>query len=216
MTFTGQGGREFESTARITTPDVLKRIEDQTQGLIQMSDFVPSPCAHPMCYQTCYLLETADAGLVPFARFMPVSTIRELLRDNLYMEPGPRMEHILTGVINDLWALETQTTVTTAVMRTLKDLLKKMFPPGGISYAAQQILAERSAKAIYVHSHMDEANFDSDRIRQCCVAVPHADGKTIPTCSYNILYRERDQNFAERPKEALVKFVDGRSWRKKS
>lgn len=214
MTFTGQGGRGFEATSRITTPDVLQRIERQTGGMIRMADFVPSPCAHPLCYQTCYLLETPTQGLIPFTRFIPVSQIRELLRDNLYMEPGPRMEHILTGVINELWALEQPTEVNDAVLHTLKDLLKKMFPPAGISYSEQQILAERSAKAIYIHSHMDEVNFDTDRIRQCCVAVPHADGTTIPTCSYNILYRERDPHFTERPKETLVKFVGGRTWRK--
>lgn len=214
MTFTGQGGREFEATSRITTPDVLRRIESQTEGAVCMSDFVPSPCAHPMCYQTCYLLETENAGLVPFARFMSKSTIRELLTDNLYMEPGERMERILSGVIDEIWAKEESTPVDMAVIKTLKNLLKKMFPPGGISYAEQQVIAERSAKAIYIHSHMDEANFDSERIRQCCVAVPHADGRTIPTCSYNILYRERDPNFSERPKESVVRFVSGRtSWR---
>jgi 7,8-dihydro-6-hydroxymethylpterin dimethyltransferase len=214
MTFTGQGGREFEASARITTPDVLRRIEQQTGDAVRVSDFVPSPCAHPLCYQTCYLLETEDAGLVPFARFMPAATIRELLTDNLYMEPGPRMERLLAGVIDELWAKEAPSAVDGAVMATLKRLLQRMFPPGGLPYAEQQVIAERSAKAIYIHSHMDEANFDSDRIRQCCVAVPHADGRTIPTCSYNILYRERDPHFAERPRESLVRFVDGRTWRR--
>jgi uncharacterized radical SAM superfamily Fe-S cluster-containing enzyme len=216
MTFTGQGGRDFEATSRITTPDVLREIQTRTNGHIRMSDFVPSPCAHPMCYQTCYLLETEDAGLIPFTRFMSVATIRELLTDNLYMEPGPKMERVLNDVLNDLWASDTPSAEGEAVMRTLKALLKKMFPPGGLPYAQQQIIAERSAKAIYIHSHMDEANFDSDRIKQCCVAVPHADGTAIPTCSYNILYRERDRRFSERPSENHVKFGDGRVWRIKA
>lgn len=199
MTFTGQGGRGFEPSARITTPDLLRRIEQHTAGRIRMNDFLPSPCAHPLCYQTAYFLETEAAGLVPFSRFMSDTALRELLTGNLYMEPGPRMETVLTDAINDLWASEQAQPHTDAVLGALRSLLKRMFPPAGLPYAEQQVLAERSAKAIYIHSHMDETNFDNERIRQCCVAVPSADGGNIPTCAYNILYRERDPHFAQRP-----------------
>jgi len=30
---------------------------------------------------------------------------------------------------------------------------------------------------------------------KCCVGVPEADGTNIPTCSYNVLYREKDHRF---------------------
>ena len=78
----------------------------------------------------------------------------------------------------------------------------------------QQLVAERSAKTIYVHSHMDEASFDTDRVRQCCVGVPSADGGNVPTCSYNILYRERDPRFSALTHKPLAEFAGGRSlWR---
>ena len=32
---------------------------------------------------------------------------------------------------------------------------------------------------------------------RCCVGVPEEDGSNIPTCSYNILYREKDERFAD-------------------
>ena len=44
---------------------------------------------------------------------------------------------------------------------------------------------------------MDEENFDVARIMKCCVGVPEADGSNIPTCSYNVLYREKDARFAD-------------------
>ncbi len=213
MTFTGQGGTGFDAGARITTPDVLRQIEHGTKGRIRMDDFVPSPCAHPLCYQACYLLEADNGDKLPFTRFMPPATLRSLLEGNLYMEPGPKLEEVLGGVINDLWASGEEDDTTTSVLRTLRSLLERMFPNGGLPYAEQQVIAERSAKAIYIHSHMDEASFDTDRIRQCCVSVPSADGGSIPTCSYNILYRERDRRFAERPAEQLVRFHDGRTWK---
>jgi hypothetical protein len=73
-----------------------------------------------------------------------------------------------------------------------------MFPPGkALPLADRQRVAERASKAIYIHSHMDEESFDVSRIMKCSVGVPETDGSNIPTCSYNVLYRERDQRFAD-------------------
>ena len=51
-----------------------------------------------------------------------------------------------------------------------------------VGAAAQRIeqSAQRFVKAIYIHSHMDEENFDVSRIVQCCVGVPEQDGRVIP------------------------------------
>ena len=211
MTFTGQGGTDFEPGSRITVPDVIKSIEHSSGGKIRLSDFVPSPCAHPMCYQTCYLLNLGDSFL-PFARFMSKPTIRHLLTDNLYMEPGEKMETALQDVINELWTSEIPQDTADSVLRALKNLIGQLFPTRPIPYHEQQIIAERSAKTIYIHSHMDEENFDTDRIRQCCVGVPSADGGNIPTCSYNILYRGRDPRFSQRQHAPLDTFPGGRKW----
>jgi uncharacterized radical SAM superfamily Fe-S cluster-containing enzyme len=213
MTFTGQGGTGFDAKSRITAPDVLRHIESSTAGAIRMDDFVPSPCAHPLCYQTCYLLQTNAGRFVPFARFMSKENIRELLTDNLYIEPGEKMERVLEGVIGDLWSAEIPSETAQEVLATLKKLIQQLFPSRPMPYADQQILAERASKAIYLHSHMDEGNFDSDRIRQCCVGVPSADGGNVPTCSYNILYRARDGRFSAVPQQPLADFTGGRkSW----
>lgn len=208
MTFTGQGGRGFEPATRITVPDVLKQIEATTGGQIRLSDFVPSPCAHPMCYQTCYLLQVEPGRWLPFTRFMSKSQIRELLTGNLYMEPGETLERVLQDVINELWAGEPEPD-TEAVLGALKRTLKEL---SGVPYPEQQRIAERTAKTIYLHSHMDDESFDTDRIRQCCVGVPSADGGNIPTCSYNILYRGRDPRFSKLHLAPLESMPGGRTW----
>lgn len=210
MTFTGQGGSDFDPKSRITVPDVLNAIEEATGGLIAKRDFVPSPCAHPLCYQTCYLLGLEEGGYLPFARFMSKDMIRYLLTDNLYMEPGQRMETALTDVINELWSQEIEEETGTAVLHSLKHLIGRLFPAKSLPYSEQQLIAERSAKTIYIHSHMDQDSFDTDRIRQCCVGVPSPDGGNVPTCSYNILYRERDPRFAHRPAGPIEMFPGGR------
>ena len=212
MTFTGQGGIGFDPGARLTTPDVLRFIEETTGGNIRMSDFTPSPCAHPLCYQTCYLLETEKEGFIPFSRFMSREQIRELLTDNLYIEPGAKMEAVLQDVVMDLWAREIPEATGEAVLKAIKRLLQRLFPSTPLDYRAQQRISERSAKTIYIHSHMDDATFDTDRIRQCCVGVPGADGGNVPTCSYNILYRGRDSRYSREELPPLDSYPGGKKW----
>ncbi|NOU31543.1 MAG: hypothetical protein HOO96_26890, partial [Polyangiaceae bacterium] len=83
------------------------------------------------------------------------------------------------------------------ILATLKRLVREMFPSdGALPLEARQKIAERATKAIYIHSHMDEESFDVARIMKCSVGVPDVDGSNIPTCSYNVLYREKDKRFA--------------------
>ncbi len=198
MAFTGQGGVGFERSARITVPDLHRRIEEATEGRIGWRDFVPSPLAHPHCYSICYLLLLDGGGYVPFTRLAGRAKLFELLQDSLYIEPRENVDETFHQVISDLWADPGKLAESEAVLRTLKRLLREMFPPDGtpISIGERQKIAERSFKAIYIHSHMDEESFDVGRVMKCCVGVPETDGTNIPTCSYNVLYREQDSRFA--------------------
>jgi uncharacterized radical SAM superfamily Fe-S cluster-containing enzyme len=199
LTFTGQGGVGFTRTARITIPDLHRWIEQASEGRIVSRDFVPSPLAHPHCYSICYVLLLDGGGYVPFARLTSREKLFALLQDSLYIEPREALEQVFREMIDDLWASPERIPESTAVLATLKRLLVEMFPPGGptLPILTRQKIAERSARAIYIHSHMDEETFDVSRIMKCCVGVPEQDGTNIPTCSYNVLYREKDPRFAD-------------------
>ena len=58
---------------------------------------------------------------------------------------------------------------------------------------------EKAIKAVYVHSHMDEETFDTERAVDCCDSNCYADGTTIPVCNYNVLYREKEAKFNVEP-----------------
>ena len=198
LTFTGQGGVGFDRRARITVPDLHRLIAQATSGRIGPKDFVPSPLAHPHCYSICYLLMLEGGGYVPFTRFMSRARMFELLEDSLYVQPRERVEEILREAMDELWAREDEMPEAQAILAALKDLLQRMFPSGeSLSLEARQRVAERATKAIYIHSHMDEETFDVARIMRCSVGVPDEDGSNIPTCAYNVLYRERDPRFAD-------------------
>jgi uncharacterized radical SAM superfamily Fe-S cluster-containing enzyme len=198
LTFTGQGGVGFDRKSRITVPDLHAHLEGWTKGKIVAKDFVPSPLAHPHCYSICYLLCTDDGSYVPFTRFMPRQKLFELLQDSLYIEPRKKLEDTLRDTIDDLWANPEKLPESEAVLKTLKRLLRDMFPPGEtLPMGKAQKISERAVKAIYIHSHMDEETFDISKIMRCPVGVPSADGTNIPVCSYNVLYREKDPRFAD-------------------
>jgi uncharacterized radical SAM superfamily Fe-S cluster-containing enzyme len=57
---------------------------------------------------------------------------------------------------------------------------------------------------------MDEETFDTDRIQQCCVGIVEPDGSNIPSCAYNVLYRERDERFMRHPRPAMSELGEGR------
>jgi uncharacterized radical SAM superfamily Fe-S cluster-containing enzyme len=209
MTFTGQSGLHFDRRARYTTYEVLSDIEAQTGGALRISDFVPSPAAHPLCYLVTYLLRLKDGRWLPFPRFMEQADLRDMLAGALYLEPGLQMEARLQDVINRLWAQEIGGEQGELVLATLKQLMRDVFAPD-LEQKERLRVAESSAKAIYVHSHMDEETFDTERIRQCCVGIREPDGTNVPSCAYNVLYRNRDSRFVAEPAPPLVTLGRGR------
>jgi 7,8-dihydro-6-hydroxymethylpterin dimethyltransferase len=212
ITLTGFGGKAFDHDARFTTSDVIRAIQEQSGGLIATGDFVPAPAAHPLCYNTCYLLEDDTGGLIPFARFMAKDLYRELLGESLYIEPGERMNRVFQKVMMSLWAAKIPDATAKTVLKTLRALVQRLFTSEDLPFSERDAIAERAAKAIYIHSHMDEETFDTERIRQCCVAVPSGDGQWVPTCSYNVLYRERDVHFCPTGAHPIDRFTGGKKW----
>jgi uncharacterized radical SAM superfamily Fe-S cluster-containing enzyme len=199
LTFTGQGGVGFDRSSRITIPDLHALLAQATGGGIAWKDFVPSPLAHPHCYSICYVLMLDGGGYVPFARLASRAVLYELLSDSLYIEPRERLEEVFRGILDDLWSEPDRVPESGRVLATIKRLLGELFPEGRapLSVLERQKIAERTTKAIYIHSHMDEESFDVARVMKCCVGVPGEDGSNIPTCSYNVLYREKDGRFAD-------------------
>ena len=196
LTFTGQGGVGFDRTARITTPDLHRILEEATSGRLIGNDFVPSPLAHPHCYSIAYLLMLEGGGWIPLSRVVGRDGLFEMLSDSLYVEPRERTEELFREAMDRIWADPDSLPEADVVLATLKSLLAEMFPRKAISMDARRKIAERSTKAVYIHSHMDEESFELGRIMRCSVGVPEADGSNIPTCAYNVLYREKDARFA--------------------
>lgn len=213
MTFTGQSGASFSRAGRISMHEVLQRIEETTGGLLRPDDFVPSPCAHPLCYQIAYLLMDPDGGApIPFSRFLPAAEIYDALSERLYLEPSAKLESALREAIDRLWAEGGDEAGRTLAL--LRRLLGEMFPARAVSREETLRAAERAVKAVYVHSHMDEETFDTERAVECCDSNCYADGTTIPVCNYNVLYREKEAQFNAQPRAWSTRSGGQRSFRR--
>jgi uncharacterized radical SAM superfamily Fe-S cluster-containing enzyme len=198
ITFTGQSGADFDRSGRIGMYEVLARIAETTGGLLEVEDFVASPCTHPLCYQIAYLLIDPEGGPpIPFTRFISRDELYACLADHLYLEPSPLLERTLQNAIDRLWVDDSDP----RTLRLLDRLLREMFPPCKPLTAAETLaVSERWVKAVYVHSHMDEDTFDVERVMHCCDSNCYADGTSIPVCNYNILYRDKEARFMKEPR----------------
>lgn len=196
ITFTGQSGTSFDKSGRISLYEVLERIAETSDGLLVPDDFVSSPTTHPLCYQIAYLLIDPEGGPpVPFTRFLGPGELYACLAEHLYLEPSPRLERALQDAIDRLW-IEDESSRTLAL---LSRLLRALFPQKPLSPAEALAVSERWVKAVYVHSHMDEDTFDTERAMQCCDSNCYANGTSIPVCNYNILYRNKEPRFMHAP-----------------
>ena len=62
-----QAGRhgQHDPLQRLTIPDVLRGIEEQTEALFRVDDFVPVPCCFPTCNSVTYAYLDGDKLIPP-------------------------------------------------------------------------------------------------------------------------------------------------------
>src|SRR5205085_5755005 len=112
------------------------------------------------------LMDPDGGPPVPFTRFLSRETLYGLLSDHLYLEPTPKLQHAIREAIDLVWSEGGAD--AERVLGVLKRLLFDVFPSKPISREESLRRSERAAKAVYVHSHMDEETFDTERAYQCC------------------------------------------------
>jgi 7,8-dihydro-6-hydroxymethylpterin dimethyltransferase len=67
---------------RVTFPDVIRRLAEQTDGLFHEHDFLPLPCAHPNCHSLSYAYRSSGR-VVPLLRFIDAEKHLDLLANGI-------------------------------------------------------------------------------------------------------------------------------------
>src|SRR5262249_8188070 len=84
---------------RVTIPDVLRLIEEQTAGRFVTSDFVPVPCCFPTCNAVTYAFVDGDR-VVPLPRIVNVNESLDYLTNRVV----PDFSLQIRGALEGLWS----------------------------------------------------------------------------------------------------------------
>jgi uncharacterized radical SAM superfamily Fe-S cluster-containing enzyme len=185
---------------RITFPDVIRGVVEQTDGLFQPSDFLPLPCAHPNCHSLSYAYRSGTT-VVPIARFIDARQNLDLLANGITFTRARTRELIErylgrvgccsggdcgNGTLVQLAAGDDRApsgALTGA--ENADDFAGEFF-----ARAIAETLSPSDVFRITITSFLDAYNFDVRRLMKCCIHHVLPSGHVIPFCAYNVLYRD--------------------------
>ncbi|HSI73022.1 MAG TPA: radical SAM protein [Fimbriimonas sp.] len=166
----------YDPLDRITPTGVLKRLDEQTAGLVQASDFIPLPCSHKDCCDITYLLRTKE-GWKSLPKLIGRDELKSwihLVANSISFESasesvkGLLKQGILQRVFSEQQKVNALGLVTDILRMCdcvpgVADLIRR---PGD----SLDKLAEQTFR-VTVKQFMDAHTFHEARIRQCCVHV---------------------------------------------
>jgi len=195
--FGGETFAEHDPMDTMTIPDVVKAVEQQSGGALLASDFLPLPCSHPSCFGLTYLLKT-DEGWLPFPRFLDLDRYLQVITNKGTLSPDAELESAIRDTMDEMWTSAAQVPDSAVIMKSLKRAIQLMYPEERALELTERLrIGEGLVKTIFIHAFMDVHNFEIDRIKKCCTHYALPDGRLMPGCSYNNLYRGKDTRFGE-------------------
>jgi uncharacterized radical SAM superfamily Fe-S cluster-containing enzyme len=189
MTFTGENGKEFEPREHITIDEVESLISDEKH--IKQNDFFSLGSYHPLCYSAAIYISYKEK-LYSLTKIFSKEELFDLTKNSYYLDYQQDFSKKFLDGINNLWA----SGADEDYIKKLKEIFNIIHPRDKkLTSTEQTKLLEEMIKLVYIHPHMDEDNFDIDRVSRCGDLVPDESGKLVPACAYNLLYRQKDERF---------------------
>ena len=172
----------FDPMERVTIPDVVHGIVDQTQGRFVLEDFVPVPCCFPTCQVNSYVFVDGDTT-VPLPRLLNVDEYLDYITNRALPKApnGSDVQKALEG----LWSASAVAGTDTTAGRFQCACGPGMDLGYDLSHLKEHIFQ------IAIKDFLDAYTFDVKQVMKCCVGILVPDGRVIPFCAYNSVgYRE--------------------------
>lgn len=173
LAYIGRYPKEFYTAERVTIPDVLKEIESQTRGELEVKDFVPVPCPDNRCSTMTYAFNDGQR-LYPVTDYIDVRAYLDVYGDKVSC--GPEGCDWISSALDKLWSMS-------AIPGSGRVL-------DNIGVLSPRVRPAKDVMTIQVHAFQDPWTLDTQRLQKCCIHVATED-KLIPFCAYNNLYRGR-------------------------
>lgn len=193
-TYSGRHVLPEQLEARVTFPDVIRGLVDQTGGLFVEDDFMPLPCAHPNCHSLAYVYRRGDTA-VPLTRMIDFHTHFDLLSNGLMFDKSRAREIVKQLVYREAFCLDGSCGGGGA------DDAAREF----IERAMDEELTASDVLRITITSFLDAYNFDVRRLMKCCIHHVLPSGHVIPFCAYNVLYRDGHVELPELRRDAVIR-----------
>ena len=225
VSITGRISREERDEMRITIPDLIIDLEEQTQGLVKKSDWYPIPsvqpitefighmrdknfvdfCCHPHCGMATYLFIDGDK-VSPITDYLNVDeTLAAFTKANDEIKSG----HNIHGKLE----------VANGVISNVKFKLLVKYLIDVVKHGDYKSLDRIHHQMIMIGSmhFMDPYNFDLDRVQRCIINYATPDGRIIPFCTMNTLHRSSVEKKYAKPLSAdkLTPLIDVEALTKK-
>ncbi|WP_048055198.1 tetraether lipid synthase Tes, intein-containing [Pyrococcus sp. NA2] len=217
ISLVGRVPKKERQRFRITIAGAIKKIEDQTNGIISRDDWYPIPIAghiarffevftgkkyymtsHFACGAATYVfLDREEKKVIPIPRFLDVEGFVEFLLE--------KAEEIEKARFKGLAKLKA---IGETVFIKFKQFYDEKHAPKGLDVLSL-------IKNAFVHGNydalgkfhlntlflgmmhfMDEYNYDVERVERCVIHYAMPDGRIVPFCTFNVIpeiYRDKVQ-----------------------
>ena len=168
---------------RLTNPDVIRLIADQTDGVFRVDDFVPIPCCYPSCNSATYAY-VDGTSVVPIPRILNVDDYIDLISNRVMAS----VTADIGSALKALWS-------TSSVPGTPRAAYSFDMACAACGLAEgldglDEIIDHMFM--IVLQDFMDPWTFNQRIVARCCKEILLPDGKQIPFCAYNNAgYREQ-------------------------
>ena len=83
---------------KLTNPDIMKCLEEQTAGMFKVSDFVPVPCCFPTCNSVTYAYIDDQRNVTPITRLLNVDDYLDYIANRVMPDLGAELKRALEGL----------------------------------------------------------------------------------------------------------------------
>lgn len=167
---------------RMTIPDIVHLIEEQTAGKFVASDFIPVRCCFPTCNSVTYAFVDGDK-VTPLSRVVNVYDYLDYITNRVMPDFSLEVKKALEG----LWSSSSVSGSQKSAEQFVVSCAACGLPEGlTIGDIAQNMLM------IMLQDFMDPWTFNQKNLMKCCKEFLLPGGKQIPFCAYNSVgYREQ-------------------------
>jgi uncharacterized radical SAM superfamily Fe-S cluster-containing enzyme len=223
VSIVGRVPRAERKKMRITIPDTIKKIEEQTDGQIERNDFYSIPCVkslfdfvevikgkqkyrfsnHFACGSATYVYND-NGKLLPITKFIDVDGLFEYIDEltESIRESKIKKAKKIISIAKLLYKINSFIDQEKAP----KNLNLGKAITNAIIKGKYDALRDFHHKSLFIGMmhFMDTYNYDVQRVERCNIHYTLPDGRLIPFCTFNVLpelYRDKNQRKFSIPAE---------------